>query len=136
MVIGCLVLKKIGTPVPEELEVDPVFDGCPPPANGPVGNCDGGTRARVPGRVKMVEGGMTLCTGVKVADGGSPALTVTGQKLISVVVSLGILKVVVVVYMPPPFDEDKTVVVSVGQVIVVVKVRVYGGRIRVQGGSH
>jgi hypothetical protein len=43
------------------------------------GNGVGGKVASVPGRVRMKPGGITLCSGTKVATVGSPDSTVTDQ---------------------------------------------------------
>lgn len=71
--------------------------------------------------VMICDGGITLCTGVKVTGVVSVDDTVTGQKEISVPVKGGILIVVMTVYMYPSDDEERTKVDKSGLVIVVVE---------------
>jgi hypothetical protein len=61
------------------------------------GNGVGGKVASVPGSVRINPGGMTLCSGTKVATVGSPTVTVTDQNCISVIVKGAMLIVVVLV---------------------------------------
>jgi hypothetical protein len=57
----------------------------------------GGKVASFGGRLIMIDGGITLCSSVKVAVVGSTVYTVTAQNSIMVITSGGILIVVVIV---------------------------------------
>jgi hypothetical protein len=89
----------------------------------------------VAGKVIMIEGGVTLCSGVMIAESGSPELTLTGQKLIMSVVKTGIV-IIVVLTTTTPFVDDQTDVVNGGQVIVNSVGRVRGGKTISQGGEQ
>jgi len=74
------------------------------------GNCVGGNGASVPGSVIINPGGITLCSGINTAEVGSPASTVTAQKLISVMVNVGMSITVVFVSIEPAVEERRVVV--------------------------
>lgn len=61
------------------------------------GYADGGNVNSLPGRFKMNAGGIKLCSGMKVAWFASPAVIVTDQKLVSVMVNGSTLSTVVLV---------------------------------------
>ena len=81
-------------------------------------------------------GGATLCTGVKVADAGSPGRIQTGQNGISVAWNGGTSKTVCTVYVYPSLDFDRMEVLNLPHVIGVGLGNWKGGRISTQGGSH
>lgn len=88
--------------------------------------------ASVLGRVMTIPDGMTDWTGITAPAVSDPSI-VTAQKGISFMVTGGTEITVVLVDTLPP-DEDRTEVVSGGQLIVVEEASGKGGRIIVQGG--
>lgn len=75
-----------------------------------------GKRFSVPGRTRVILGGLTLCSGVMVAEAVSVSTTVTGQKGTSVIVYGSTDITVSLLEIPASSRLTSTEVVNAGQV--------------------